>query len=172
MIRRCNDGDFDEILAIVNDGAEAYRTVIPADRWIEPYMPATELKHEIADGVAFWGFEENESLVSVMGLQRVADVTLIRHAYTRTAKQGRGIGARLLAHLREMADSPVLVGTWADARWAIRFYEKYGFRIVSPEQKEQLLRRYWKIPERQVETSVVLGDAKWWAGYRGLESDA
>ncbi len=162
MIRRCDDRDFDNIYAIINDAASAYRGVIPSDRLCEPYMPKEELRHEMDDGVEFWVYEEAGALAGVMGLQHVRDVTLIRHAYTRTASQKRGIGALLLFHLRELVDTPVLVGTWADATWAIRFYEKHGFRVVSLETKELLLRKYWKIPERQVETSVVLADASWW----------
>jgi GNAT superfamily N-acetyltransferase len=162
VIRHCDDRDFDNIYAIINDAASAYRGVIPDDRWSEPYMPKEELQHEIEDGVEFWVYEEDGALAGVMGLQHVRDVTLIRHAYTRTASQKRGIGALLLSHLRELVGTPVLVGTWADAAWAIRFYEKHGFRMVSPETKGRLLRKYWKIPERQVETSVVLADAKWW----------
>ncbi len=162
MIRRCEVEDFDLIYDIVNDGALAYRGVIPKDRWREPYMSKQELRHEIDEGVAFWGFEENGSLAGVMGLQPVQDVTLIRHAYVRTESQRRGIGARLLSHLRKLTAGPVLIGTWTDAVWAIRFYEKHGFRIVLKEQKDGLLKRYWGISERQIETSVVLADAKWW----------
>jgi GNAT superfamily N-acetyltransferase len=166
VIRRCDDRDFDEMLAIINNGAQAYRDVIPEDRWTEPYMPASELRNEIANGVVFWGCEENGLLAAVMGLQFVQDVALIRHAYTRSANQKRGIGARLLHSLQAQTDVPILVGTWADAVWAIRFYEKHGFRMVSPEMKARLLRKYWKIPERQVETSVVLADTKWWNAWR------
>jgi GNAT superfamily N-acetyltransferase len=161
MIRRCDDRDFDLIWEIINDGARAYKGVIPEDRWTEPYMSRDKLRHEIDDGVEFWGYEENGALEGVMGVQRVEDVTLIRHAYVRTGRQTRGIGAQLLSHLEKLAKAPVLIGTWADAVWAIRFYEKNGFRIVSPEQKERLLRRYWRIPERQIETSVVLADGTW-----------
>jgi N-acetylglutamate synthase-like GNAT family acetyltransferase len=162
MIRRCEVGDFDLIYDIVNDGALAYKGVIPKDRWREPYMSKQDLRHEIDDGVVFWGCEENGSLAGVMGLQPVQDVTLIRHAYVRTESQRRGIGARLLSHLRNLTAGSRLIGTWADAVWAIRFYEKHGFRIVPDEQKDRLLKRYWGIPERQIETSVVLADAKWW----------
>ncbi len=161
MIRRCDDRDLELIWAIINDGSQAYRGIIPADRWTEPYMPLEKLRHEIDDGVAFWGYEENGTLTGVMGIQRVQDVTLIRHAYVRTGSQKRGIGAHLLSHLRELADSPVLIGTWADAVWAIRFYERYGFQIVGPEEKDRLLKKYWTVPERQIETSVVLADSKW-----------
>ena len=148
---------------IVNDAAQAYRGVIPEDRWKEPYMPAEELAHEIADGVVFWGYEADGVLVGIMGIQDKQDVTLIRHAYVRTAYQGRGIGGKLLAHLCALATRPLLIGTWADATWAIRFYQKHGFQMVSPEVKNRLLRRYWSIPARQVETSVVLVDQTWLA---------
>jgi N-acetylglutamate synthase-like GNAT family acetyltransferase len=161
MIWRCGEEDFEAIWEIINDGAEAYRGVIPEDCWAEPYMSREKLQHEIDDGVVFWGCEEDEGLAGVMGIQDVQDVTLIRHAYVRTESQNRGIGAELLAHLVKLATGPVLVGTWADATWAIRFYEKYGFQLVGTEEKNRLLRNYWTIPERQVETSVVLADAAW-----------
>jgi N-acetylglutamate synthase-like GNAT family acetyltransferase len=161
MIRRCEDRDLDPIWTIVNDAAQAYKGIIPADRWAEPYMPMEELRHEIADGVVFWGCEEAGILQGVMGLQQVQDVTLIRHAYVRTGIQKRGIGGRLLTHLQGLASSPILVGTWADAVWAIRFYERYGFQLVGPAEKDRLLKKYWTVPERQIETSVVLADAKW-----------
>ena len=161
MIRRCVDSDFEAIWEIVNDGAQAYKGIIPADRWHEPYMSRDELRREIDAGVTFWGFDDNGALAGVMGIQPVMDVTLIRHAYVRTGWQKRGIGARLLAHLASLTETPVLIGTWVDAVWAIRFYEKHGFQIVTHQQKELLLRRYWAIPERQIETSVVLADARW-----------
>jgi GNAT superfamily N-acetyltransferase len=161
MIRCCEDRDLEPIWTIVNDAAQAYKGIIPADRWAEPYMPMEELRHEIADGVVFWGFEEAGILQGVMGLQQVQDVTLIRHAYVRTSIQKRGIGGRLLTHLQGLASSPILVGTWADAVWAIRFYERYGFQLVGPAEKDRLLKKYWTVPERQIETSVVLADAKW-----------
>ena len=157
-IRRCDDRDFDLIHAIINDGAQAYKGVIPADRWTEPYMPAETLRHEIDAGVVFWGLEEGGTLAGVMGLQKVLDATLIRHAYVRTASQKRGIGARLLSHLTKMAVGPVLIGTWAAAVWAIRFYEAHGFEVASADEKNRLLKKYWRIPERQVETSVVLAN--------------
>ena len=166
MIRLCNNRDFDSIWAIVNDGARAYKGIIPDDRWTEPYMPNEEIRHEIDDGVVFWGAEEEDVLGGVMGIQHVhhaiQDVTLIRHAYVRTGNQNKGIGARLLQHLMTLTQRPVLVGTWSDAIWAIRFYEKHGFRLVGPDQKDRLLRRYWTIPERQIETSSVLADSRWW----------
>lgn len=158
MIRRCDAADVETILAVVNDAAQAYRGVIPPDRWKEPYMTSGELQREIADGVVFWGYEDGGRLVGVMGLQHVADVTLIRHAYVRTAHQHRGIGAALLAALRAQTARPVLVGTWAAATWAIHFYERHGFRLVPSDEKERLLRKYWSVPERQIETSVVLVD--------------
>jgi GNAT superfamily N-acetyltransferase len=161
MIRRCDDRDFDPIWAIVNDGARAYKGIIPEDRWSEPYMSRNHLRQEIDDGVAFWGNEEAGTLQGVMGLQQVGDVTLIRHAYVRGSGQRRGIGTALLAHLRMVVEGPILIGTWADAVWAIRFYEKSGFRLVGQERKDQLLRRYWTVPERQIETSVVLADPVW-----------
>ena len=161
MIRGCDERDFERIWSIINDGAQAYKGIIPADRWSEPYMSKEKLRHEIEDGIVFWGYEEGGVLLGVMGIQPVQDVTLIRHAYVCTGKQKKGIGAQLLAHLREMATGPVLIGTWADAVWAIRFYEKNGFEMVSIEEKERLLRKYWSIPERQIETSVVLADSTW-----------
>ena len=124
-------------------------------------MSRDQLRREIDDGVVFWGIEESGALEGVMGLQQVQDVTLIRHAYVRAASQQRGIGTRLLSHLRKLTEGPVLIGTWADAVWAIRFYEKNGFQVVLPEQKDQLLKRYWTIPRRQIETSVVLADETW-----------
>jgi GNAT superfamily N-acetyltransferase len=158
MIRRCDDRDLDAMVAIINDGARAYKGIIPDDRWTEPYMPEQELQHEIAAGVVFWGYEDVGALLGVMGLQHVGEVTLIRHAYVRTDSQKRGIGALLLSHLRELATGSVLIGTWADATWAIRFYERHGFHQVSPQETDRLLRQYWTISERQIQTSVVLAD--------------
>ena len=158
-IRLCRDGERPEILAIVNAAAEAYRGVIPADRWHEPYMSEAELDRELDDGVVFWGHEVDGELVGVMGIQAVDEVDLIRHAYVLPERQGEGIGRVLLEHLRATASRPMLVGTWASAEWAIRFYERNGFALVTPEQKTALLRRYWSIPDRQIETSVVLADA-------------
>jgi GNAT superfamily N-acetyltransferase len=157
MISRLGPADFNAILHVVNDAAEAYRGVIPEDRWKEPYMPAEELSEEIESGVEFYGWKEDGLLVGVMGIQPVNDVTLIRHAYVLTSRQQRGIGEKLLMHLLSMArTSEVLVGTWEASSWAVRFYEKHGFRLMSKEEKNRLLRKYWNIPERQVETSVVL----------------
>ena len=148
MIRRCRDDERPAILAIVNAAAEAYRGVIPADRWHEPYMPADELDAEIAAGVAFWGYEDGE-LLGIMGIQAVRDVDLIRHAYTAPERQGQGVGGALLSHLLAGHGSrPLLVGTWAAAEWAIRFYERHGFTPVGPDRTAVLLRGYWTIPER------------------------
>ncbi len=160
MIRQCSDDDFEMIYEIINDAALAYKGIIPKDRWKEPYMSREELRHEIDEGVAFWGYEEDGKLKGVMGIQDVQDVTLIRHAYVRTAERNKGIGSKLMSHLRQMPDRPILIGTWADAVWAIRFYEKHGFRLVSTEEKNRLLKKYWRIPERQVETSVVLAEQR------------
>jgi GNAT superfamily N-acetyltransferase len=161
MIRPCTDTDFEDIYAIINDAAEAYCGVIPEDRWHVPYMPRDELKSEIEAGVVFWGCEEGGELAGVMGIQDVQGVTLIRHAYVRTARRNQGIGGRLLRELREKTARPLLIGTWADAVWAVRFYEKHGFRLVTPDEKTRLLKKYWSIPERQIETSVVLADQRW-----------
>jgi len=161
MIRKCDDRDFETIYEIINEAAQAYKGHIPADCWKEPYMPREELNHEIETGVQFWGFEEDGELLGVMGIQAVQDVTLIRHAYVRTAKQNKGIGAKLLSHLRALTSRPILVGTWVDATWAIRFYENHGFRLVTPDEKDRLLRKYWSVPERQIETSVVLAEESW-----------
>jgi GNAT superfamily N-acetyltransferase len=161
MIRRCDDRDFELIWTIINDGAQVYKGIIPEDCWSEPYMSKNELRHEIDHGVAFWGYEERGKLVGVMGFQPVQDVTLIRHAYVATSNQRRGIGALLLSHLWSLAPGPVLIGTWSDAVWAIRFYEKHGFQIVRPKQKDRLIKQHWSIPERQIEASVILADPRW-----------
>jgi N-acetylglutamate synthase-like GNAT family acetyltransferase len=161
MIRQCNNSDFESIYSIINDAAKAYRGAIPGDRWKEPYMPREELQHEIDDGVVFWGYEEDGELIGVAGIQDVQDVTLIRHTYVRTARQSQGIGGQLLAELGKKTTRPILIGTWADAHWAIRFYEKHDFRLVSAKEKDRLLKKYWSIPDRQVETSVVLADRNW-----------
>ncbi len=157
MIRKLISADFCTILRVVNEAAVAYRGIIPVDRWKEPYMPAAELREEIAAGVDFYGYEENGEVVGVMGIQKVRDVTLIRHAYVLTRHQRSGIGARLLRQLLTLAETlVVLVGTWEAAWWAVCFYEKHGFKLTSREETNRLLMEYWKIPERQVETSVVL----------------
>ncbi|MEJ2363102.1 MAG: GNAT family N-acetyltransferase [Deltaproteobacteria bacterium] len=161
MIRKCDDSDFEKMYQIINEAAQVYKGIIPADRWKEPYMPREELEHEIAAGVRFWAYEEDGELLGVMGIQDVLDVTLIRHAYVRTAQQNKGIGGKLLSHLHSLTSRPILLGTWADATWAIRFYEKHGFHLVTPEEKDRLLKKYWKIPDRQIETSVVLAEESW-----------
>jgi GNAT superfamily N-acetyltransferase len=155
-IRPVGAGEFDEILAIINEAAQVYRGVIPEDRWHDPYFSADYLRSEMGSGVRFFGYEVDGELLGVMGVQDVDDVTLIRHAYVRPGVQRGGVGGRLLSSLLAKATAPVLIGTWADASWAIAFYEKNGFAVVSPEEKTRLLRRYWDIPGRQVETSVVL----------------
>ena len=158
LIRACRADERDAILAIVNAAAEAYRGVIPADRWHDPYMSGEELAAEIDAGVRFWGYEADGALAGVMGIQDVGDVDLIRHAYVLPALQGEGVGTSLLRHLRGLSGRPMLVGTWAAAEWAIRFYERNGFARVGEAEKTELLRRYWTIPDRQIDTSVVLAD--------------
>jgi N-acetylglutamate synthase-like GNAT family acetyltransferase len=160
MIRKCEERDFEQIWEIINDAALIYRGIIPADRYSEPYMPREELRRQMEEAVLFWAYEEDGRLLAVMGMQQVKDVTLIRHAYVRGGQQKRGIGGALLAHLREMTSDPVLIGTWQAAFWAIRFYEQHGFVQVTPQEKDRLLRTYWNVPERQIETSVVLADWK------------
>lgn len=158
MIRPCGEGDIPQMLEVINDAARKYRGAIAADRWKEPYMPEAELREEIAAGVKFWAWLDDVRVMSVMGLQDRGEVALIRHAYTRTAAQGSGAGSALMAHLKTLTRKPMLVGTWKAATWAIRFYEKRGFRLTGEQEKERLLRRYWSIPERQIEESVVLSD--------------
>jgi GNAT superfamily N-acetyltransferase len=157
-IRPCRPDEHATILAIINAAAEAYRGVIPGDRWHDPYMPAEELENEIAAGVTFSGYEANGQLIGVMGIQHVEDVDLIRHAYVLPGNQHSGVGSALLVNLRNSSTRRMLVGTWKDAGWAIRFYQRHGFELVSPSEKISLLRKYWTIPERQIETSVVLAN--------------
>jgi GNAT superfamily N-acetyltransferase len=157
-IRACHDDERAAILEIVNAAAEAYRGVIPADCWHEPYMPSSELESEIAAGVRFWGYEADGALLGVMGIQPVRDVDLIRHAYVFPGNQRRGVGGALLQHLRGLSTRRMLVGTWAAAEWAVAFYQRHGFALTSPERKTALLKTYWTVPERQIETSVVLAD--------------
>jgi N-acetylglutamate synthase-like GNAT family acetyltransferase len=161
MIRKCTDDDLAALYAIINDAAQAYKGVIPADRWHEPYMPMGELRKEIHDGVQFWGYESDGEVIGVMGIQDKGDVALIRHAYVKTIRRKQGVGSALLRHIEQLTNKPILIGTWADAVWAIRFYEKNGYRLLSKTETEHLLRKYWSIPDRQVETSVVLANAKW-----------
>lgn len=158
MIRKCLDSEIEVILEIINDASIAYKGQIPKDRWKEPYMPMSELQKEIADGVVFYCYENDGEILGVMGSQNVKDVTLIRHAYVRTKSRKGGIGTELLHFLIEKQEKPILIGTWKDAIWAIDFYLKNGFRMVTEEEKNILLKKYWNIPERQVETSVVLSN--------------
>jgi N-acetylglutamate synthase-like GNAT family acetyltransferase len=164
MIRKCEAKDFEALYEIINDAAQAYKGVIPADRWHEPYMTKEELRREIQQGVEFWGYEKEGIILGVMGLQNVQDVTLIRHAYVRTDRRRSGFGGELLLFLLGQTTRPVLIGTWASATWAVAFYQKHGFIRVSEKEKNFLLKKYWTIPERQVETSVVLADVRWISG--------
>ena len=161
MIRIATDEDFEEIFNIINDAAIAYKGVIPPDRWHEPYMSKEELQAQIEDGVRFSCYVDNNEIIGVMGIQDRADVELIRHAYVRTKQRKKGIGSLLLQELIKDTKKPILIGTWATAEWAINFYEKHGFRLVEEEEKNRLLKKYWAIPDRQVETSVVLVDGKY-----------
>jgi N-acetylglutamate synthase-like GNAT family acetyltransferase len=161
MIRKCDETDFNTIYEIINDAATVYKGVIPQDRWREPYMSLAELSAQIEDGIVFWGLERDGLLLGVMGIQDKDDVTLIRHAYVSSKAQKQGIGKKLLQHLQTMTEKPILIGTWAAASWAVSFYQKNGYTLVSEEEKNRLLRRYWSIPERQVATSVVLANEAW-----------
>jgi GNAT superfamily N-acetyltransferase len=165
MIHLCDPQEFGTVWAVINDGARAYTGVIQSASLRDPYMKKHELEHEIEEGVVFWACELSSEVVGVMGIQELDEVTLIRHAYVRTSAQGRGIGGQLLSHLRRLAKNPLLIGTWAEAKRAIAFYEKHRFAVVSEALKDQLLRQYWKISERQIETSVVLASPEW---YRSL----
>jgi len=160
-LRESEPADLVEIFAVVNEAAKAYRGVIPIDRWHEPYMPMNELEREIAQGIVFWVAEEEGHLLGVMGIQDKGAVALVRHAYVRPNTQRKGVGTKLLRHVEALAGKPVLIGTWADAAWAIEFYRRNGYTVVSDSDKERLLRTYWSIPERQIETSVVLADRRW-----------
>jgi N-acetylglutamate synthase-like GNAT family acetyltransferase len=161
MIDKCEQKDFNQIYEIINDAAQAYRGIIPADRWHEPYMTKEELQRQIDEGVEFWSYNEDGEILGIMGIQDKKDVTLIRHAYVRTTKRNKGIGSKLLEHLSSIATTPVLIGTWADAKWAIGFYQKHGFRLLPEDEKNRLLNKYWTIPVRQIETSVVLASLDW-----------
>ena len=162
MIRRGTDEDFEVIFNIINDAAIAYKGVIPPDRWQEPYMTKAELAEQIGQGVRFSCFIDKDEIAGVMGIQDKTDVDLIRHAYVRTNQRKKGIGSLLLQEVIKKSNRPILIGTWKAAHWAISFYEKHGFRLVDEEEKNHLLKKYWTIPDRQVETSVVLGDEKYW----------
>ncbi|HVR70103.1 MAG TPA: GNAT family N-acetyltransferase [Vicinamibacteria bacterium] len=160
-IRKGAQTDLAAIVAVVNDAAQAYRGVIPVDRWRDPYMSADELESEISDGVVFWVAEEEGRLLGVMGFQDKGDVALVRHAYVAPGLQRKGVGTSLLRHVEGLADKPILIGTWASASWAIEFYRRNRYTVVPDSDKERLLRTYWSIPARQIETSVVLADGRW-----------
>jgi N-acetylglutamate synthase-like GNAT family acetyltransferase len=164
MMRRCGLADFDAMYEIINDAASAYKGVIPDDRWHDPYLSRDHLGTEIEDGVEFWGFEADGKLAGVMGIQDRGEVVLIRHAYVATKHRRKGIGSGLLRELLAKTRKPVLIGTWAAARWAVDFYRKHGFCEVSDREKDMLLKRYWRIPDRQVETSVVMADESYRKG--------
>lgn len=157
----CGSADLPTIFEIINESALAYKGVIPADRWHEPYMPMAELISEIGKGIQFYGYSLDDRLAAVMGIQDVKDVTLIRHAYVRTACRGQGVGRKLLNYLNRLTDRPVLIGTWKAATWAVRFYEKNGFVLLGDDEKNRLLKIYWTVPDRQIEESVVLADQHW-----------
>ncbi len=161
MIVKCGKKDFETIYSIINDAAIAYKGIIPSDRWHEPYMSREELEQQMKEGVELWCYKEGEQILGVMGIQFKGEVTLIRHAYVRTSSRNKGIGKQLLLHLTSIATTPILIGTWSDASWAIEFYKKHGFRLVTQEEKNKLLKKFWSIPERQVETSVVLASSDW-----------
>ena len=164
IIRSDEKKDFNTICEIINDASVAYKGIIPADRWQEPYMSKAELKKQISEGVEFWNYQVDNEILGVMGIQFKIDVTLIRHAYVRTIARQKGIGGKLLKHLADMAKTPILIGTWADASWAINFYKKHGFHQLSETEKNKLLKIYWSIPERQVETSIVLANMNSFSG--------
>lgn len=163
VIRSASPADVPSICTVINDAAHVYRGVIPADQWHEPYMPLADLLGEIERGVLFCLGEANGALLGVMGIQDKGEVALIRHAYVASTLQRKGVGTRLLRHIEGLHDKPILIGTWADAAWAIEFYERNGYRVVPASLKAGLLRSYWSIPERQVETSVVLADERWFS---------
>jgi len=171
MIRHCKESDYNTAFEIINEAAQAYKGIIPEDRWNEPYMPFEELMREIDDGVVFWGLEHDGQLLGVMGIQNKDEVTLIRHSYVRIQAQRTGIGTMLLQHLESMTEKPVFIGTWAAALWAISFYKQNGYVLVSEEKKDHLLRKYWSIPERQVETSVVLAKQTWFKAQHTAPAD-
>lgn len=163
LIRQSVAADVAAIAALINEAAQVYRGVIPADRWHEPYMPTDQLEKEIANGVVFWVAEQEGRLSGVMGIQDKGDVALVRHAYVAPTLQRSGVGTRLLRHVEGLTDKPILIGTWASASWAIEFYQRNGFTVVPNRDKDRLLQTYWSIPARQIETSVVLADGRWMA---------
>ena len=158
VFRQCGEREFDFVYFIINEAAVAYRGLIPEDHFKEPYMSRQEFRSEIGDGVEFWGYEENDALRGVMGIQRMQDVVLIRHAYTRTEFQGNGIGSQLLKFLLTKTKRPVLIGTWTGATHAIGFYQRHGFTLVPDEVKDKLLKKYWQVPDAQIDGSVVLAN--------------
>jgi len=161
LIRRSIDSDVPGMLAIINDAARAYRGVIPTDRWHEPYMPADDLAKEIADGVVFWVAEQDGRLSAVMGIQDKGEVALVRHAYVASTTQRTGVGTTMLRHVEKLTDKPILIGTWASASWAVDFYLRNGFSLLPTSESSRLLKTYWSIPARQIETSVVLANGRW-----------
>jgi len=161
MIRKCTASDFERVYEIINDAAQTYKGIIPTEYWKEPYMSREELRRELDEGIEMWGYEENGRLIGVMGIQHKQNVTLIRHAYVCTARQNQGIGGKLLSYLRGLTEEPILIATWSNDVLAIRFYEKYGFRLVSKEEGYRLQREYWSSPEIKIKASVVLADEKW-----------
>lgn len=171
LIRKSVESDLAAILAIVNDAAQAYREVIPVDRWRDPYMSTDELERDISGGVVFWVAEQEGRLLGVMGIQDKGDVALVRHAYVAPTIQRNGVGTRLLRHLEGLADKPILIGTWASASWAIEFYRRNRFTVVPNSDKDRLLRTYWSIPARQIETSVVLADGRWMEAQERASAD-
>jgi GNAT superfamily N-acetyltransferase len=158
---KCGPEDFNAIYEIINDAAIAYKGVIPNDMWHDPYMTTDQLSVQIDQGVDFWSYNEQNKILGVMGIQLKGEVTLIRHAYVRSGERNKGIGSQLLENLCDISTTPILIGTWADAKWAVRFYQNHGFRLLANEEKDHVLRKYWTIPARQIETSVVLASADW-----------
>jgi N-acetylglutamate synthase-like GNAT family acetyltransferase len=161
QIRRSEETDRVAMLAVINDAAQAYHGVIPGDRWRDPYMPKEQLLREIEDDINFWVAEDEGRVLGVMGIQDKGAVTLVRHAYVAPTTQRMGVGTKLLRLVQRLTDKPILIGTWATASWAIEFYRRNGFTLLSDTEKDRLLRMYWSIPERQIETSVVLADRRW-----------
>ncbi|MEP6994997.1 MAG: GNAT family N-acetyltransferase [Acidobacteriota bacterium] len=170
-IRKSEEADLPQIFAVVNDAALAYRGVIPSDRWHEPYMSKDELARDIVDGIIFWVAEEDGRLRGVMGIQDRGAVALVRHAYVAPTTQRKGVGTTLLHHVQSLTEKPILIGTWAAASWAIEFYRRNGFRVLPESDTARLLRAYWSIPERQIETSVVLADGRWMETQRPASAD-
>ena len=157
MIKEFKQNNASEILNIINNASIKYKGIIPNDCWKEPYMSEQELLEEFSDGVRMYGYHQNDKLIGVIGIQEVKDVILIRHAYTLSSYQNRGSGSALLQYLlKKNQDSRLLVGTWKDATWAIQFYQKFDFILHAKEETTLLLKRYWKIPTKQIENSVVL----------------